>query len=58
MGGGNGNPYLPKQVTIEKIEIENEAKDIKSFQLVFCKEEDEKDFQPLFNQDLLPRALP
>lgn len=45
MDGGNGNPYLPKPVVIEKIEFENDAKDIKSFQLVFGSEDDEKEFR-------------
>ncbi len=42
--GSCENPYLPKVVTIEKINIENEAKDIKTFDLVFCSKEDEESF--------------
>ncbi|MBN2534373.1 MAG: FAD/NAD(P)-binding protein [Spirochaetales bacterium] len=38
------NPYIPKPVTIEKITIENEAKDLKSFRLRFVNKEDEKAF--------------
>ena len=38
------NPYLPKPVTIRKITIENEAKDIRTFELVFCNEEDKENF--------------
>jgi len=34
------NPYIPYPVTIEDISIENEAKDLKTFKLVFEKEED------------------
>ncbi len=40
MSSGNGNPYIPLPVTIRKIFIENEAKDIKTFELVFRKPED------------------
>ena len=29
------DPYVPYKVTIRKITIENEAKDIKTFELVF-----------------------
>ena len=39
------NPYLPKPVTIEKITMENEARDLKTFRLAFCNKEDEKDFR-------------
>ena len=42
---GAVNPYLSKPVTIEKITFENEAKDLKTFKLVFCNPEDDKDFQ-------------
>jgi NAD(P)H-flavin reductase len=42
---GATSPYLPKPVTIEKITIENEAKDLKTFRLAFCNKEDEKSFQ-------------
>jgi len=38
------NPYLPKSATIRKITIENEAKDIKTFELVFCDKKDEENF--------------
>jgi len=39
------NPYLPYPVTISKITIENDAKDLKTFDLVFDREEDAEDFQ-------------
>ncbi len=39
------NPYLPKPVVIRKTVIENEAKDIKTFELVFCNKEDEQNFK-------------
>ena len=39
------NPYMPQPVTIEKITVENEAKDLKTFRLAFCNEADEKAFQ-------------
>ena len=42
---GAASPYLPKPATIEKITIENEVKDLKTFRLVFCNEEDEKRFE-------------
>lgn len=38
------NPYIPYPVTIDDITIENESKDLKSFKLVFEKEEDRKKF--------------
>ena len=41
----NPNPYVPYPVTIEDITIENESKDLKTFKLVFEKEEDRKAFQ-------------
>lgn len=44
MAMDNGNPYEPKPVTISKILLENEAKDIKTFELVFVREEDRKNF--------------
>ncbi|MFC1582106.1 FAD/NAD(P)-binding protein [Planctomycetota bacterium] len=34
------NPYIPYPVTVEDIRIENDAKDLKSFKLVFDKDED------------------
>lgn len=39
------NPYLPKLVTIQRVRIENEARDIKTFQLIFCNEEDKENFK-------------
>jgi len=39
------NPYLPKPVTIEKITIENEARDLKTFRLAFCNGDDKKGFK-------------
>jgi NAD(P)H-flavin reductase len=38
------NPYIPYPVTIEDIRIENEAKDLKTFKLVFDNDEDQKAF--------------
>lgn len=38
------NPYIPYPVTIDDITIENESKDLKSFKLVFEKEDDRKAF--------------
>ena len=38
------NPYIPKPVTIEKITIENEAKDLKTFRLCFKSKDDEATF--------------
>jgi NAD(P)H-flavin reductase len=38
------SPYLPRPVTIRKITIENEARDIKTFELVFCDKQDEGNF--------------
>ena len=40
------NPYIPYPVTIEDITIENDAKDLKTFKLVFDKKEDEFDYSP------------
>lgn len=39
------NPYFPKLVTIEKITIENEARDLKTFRLAFCNRDDKKSFK-------------
>jgi NAD(P)H-flavin reductase len=39
------NPYIPRPVIIEKIFIENEEKDLKTFRLAFCNEEDKRDFK-------------
>jgi len=39
------DPYLPKPVTIRKIVIENEARDLKTFELVFCNKADEENFK-------------
>jgi len=38
------NPYVPYPVTIDDMIIENESKDLKTFKLVFEKEEDKKAF--------------
>ncbi len=38
------NPYRPILTTIEKITVENEDKDLKTFRLVFCNEEEANDF--------------
>lgn len=42
---GTANIYLPKMVYIEKVTIENEDKDLKTFRLVFCNKDDEKSFR-------------
>ncbi|MFC2082620.1 FAD-binding oxidoreductase, partial [Candidatus Bipolaricaulota bacterium] len=39
------NPYLPLPVTIEKITIENDAKDLKTFRLRFQSDEDASSFR-------------
>lgn len=44
------NPYLPMPVRIEDIIIENEARDIKTFKLIFVDKEDEKRFSFLPGQ--------
>ncbi len=41
---GMPNPYLSKPVSIEKITIENGEKDLKTFRLAFCNNEDQKAF--------------
>jgi sulfhydrogenase subunit gamma (sulfur reductase) len=38
------NPYLPMQARIEKINIENDARDIKTFDLSFMNEEEREQF--------------
>jgi NAD(P)H-flavin reductase len=38
------NPYLPMPVEINRITIENDARDIKTFELVFCNKEDREKF--------------
>ena len=38
------DPYLPYTVTIRKITIENEAKDIKTFELVFADQQQREEF--------------
>jgi NAD(P)H-flavin reductase len=46
MSSGNGaNPYLPIPVTIEKVTIENDVKDLKTFRLAFCSDEDGRNFK-------------
>ena len=42
--GSAPNPYLPGPVTIDKITVENDAKDLRTFRLVFCNDEDGKSF--------------
>jgi sulfhydrogenase subunit gamma (sulfur reductase) len=44
------NPYIPYPVTLDEVVIENPAKDLKSFKLVFDKEEDRKRFSYLPGQ--------
>lgn len=39
------NPYLPMQVRIDSIVIENDAKDLKTFRLVFVHESDARTFR-------------
>jgi NAD(P)H-flavin reductase len=38
------NPYRPSLTTIEKVTVENEARDLKTFRLVFCSDEEANDF--------------
>lgn len=38
------NPYVPYPVTLDEVTIENDAKDLKTFKLVFDNEEDRKAF--------------
>jgi len=42
---GEKNPYIPYQTRINNITIENEARDIKTFELVFIDPEERKQFQ-------------
>jgi sulfhydrogenase subunit gamma (sulfur reductase) len=42
--GPAGNPYIPRPVTIAEITIENEARDLKTFKLLFEREEDREAF--------------
>ena len=44
------NPYIPYPVTIDEITIENDAKDLKTFKLVFENEEDRKSFDHMPGQ--------
>lgn len=39
------NPYLSSPVTVSRITVENEAKDLKTFALTFCDEQDRKAFK-------------
>ncbi|MHC4109528.1 MAG: FAD/NAD(P)-binding protein [Planctomycetota bacterium] len=39
------NPYRPILTKIEKVTVENEAKDLKTFRLVFCNNEEANDFR-------------
>lgn len=41
----SANPYLPIPVIIDKITIENEARDLKTFRLAFCKDTDAENFE-------------
>ncbi len=45
MISGTDNPYLPKPVFVEKVTIENDDKDLKTFRLAFCDEQDAKAFR-------------
>lgn len=40
----NGNPYVPMPVTIRRITVENEAQDLRTFELAFCNEGDRERF--------------
>ncbi|MGQ9707773.1 MAG: FAD/NAD(P)-binding protein [bacterium] len=40
-----GNPYLPMPVRIERVTIENDARDLKTFDLAFVNESEGKNFQ-------------
>lgn len=44
------NPYVPVPVTLESVTIENEAKDLKTFALVFENDEDREQFSYLPGQ--------
>jgi len=44
------NPYIPYPVLIDDIVIENDAQDLKTFKLVFEREEDEEEFRYLPGQ--------
>lgn len=46
----SSSPYTPSPVSIRKIFIENEAKDIKTFELVFCNEDDRQNFEFMCGQ--------
>jgi NAD(P)H-flavin reductase len=48
--GRAGNPYIPYPVTIAEITVENEARDLKTFKLVFENEEDRAAFAYLPGQ--------
>ncbi|MFA6133511.1 MAG: FAD/NAD(P)-binding protein [Phycisphaerae bacterium] len=41
----SANPYLAKPVTIEKITVENAARDLKTFRLAFCSRADREAFK-------------
>jgi len=43
--GNNGNPYVPYRVVIDQITIENEAQDLKTFDLKFVSPADAERFQ-------------
>jgi sulfhydrogenase subunit gamma (sulfur reductase) len=40
----NDNPYIPSRVRIEKVTVENDEKDLKTFRLAFCEKADEAKF--------------
>ncbi|MBN1836032.1 MAG: FAD/NAD(P)-binding protein [Spirochaetales bacterium] len=48
--GRAGNPYIPYPVTIADVTVENEARDLKTFKLVFENEEDRAAFSYLPGQ--------
>jgi len=39
------NPYRPILTTIDKVTVENEARDLKTFRLIFCSDEEANDFR-------------
>jgi NAD(P)H-flavin reductase len=44
------NPYLPMPAIVEKITIENDEKDLKTFRLALCNKDDAKRFSPQCGQ--------
>ncbi|MGB7569285.1 MAG: FAD/NAD(P)-binding protein [Chitinivibrionales bacterium] len=44
MSAIQSNPYIPAPVTVDKVFVENDAKDLKTFRLAFQNKEDERAF--------------